>query len=55
MKKIEDNTLVFIVDVKTNKQQVMKKLWTLMWPRSTPLTDPMERKHMSDWLLTIML
>nr|KAF6274937.1 hypothetical protein mMyoMyo1_010348 [Myotis myotis] len=40
MKKIEDSkTLVFIVDVQAKKHQIkqaVKKLMTLMWPRSTP-------------------
>ena len=40
MKKIENNSpLVFTVDVKANKHQIkqaVKKLVTLMWPKSTP-------------------
>ncbi|XP_042637987.1 60S ribosomal protein L23a-like [Orycteropus afer afer] len=57
MKKIEDNnTLVFIVDVKANKHQIkqsMKKLYETDVAKINSLIGLMERRrHMFDWLLT---
>ena len=60
MKKIEDNsTLVSTVDVKAKKHQI-NRLWrssmTLTWLRSILWSGLMERRrHMFDWLLTMML
>ncbi|KAB0401702.1 hypothetical protein E2I00_018867 [Balaenoptera physalus] len=60
MKKTEDNnTLVFTVDVKANKHQIkqaVKKLCDADVAKVNTLIRPMERRrHMFDWLLTMML
>ena len=56
MKKIEDNnTLVFIVDVKANKHQIKqaeKKLYDIDVAKVSTLMA--RRRHMFDWLLTMM-
>ncbi|MBZ3869793.1 60S ribosomal protein L23a [Sciurus carolinensis] len=55
MKKIEDNTLVFIVDVKANKHQIKqagKKLYdTDMAKVNTLIRPDGEKKAQLDWLL----
>lgn len=60
MKKIEaNNTLVFIVDVKATKHQIKqagKKLYDIDVAMVSTLIRPDgERRHVSDWLLTMML
>ena len=60
MKKIEDNnTLVFIVDVKANKHQIkqaVKKLYDIDVAKVNTLIRPDgRRRHMFDWLQTMML
>merc|ERR1712108_76571 len=60
MKKIEDNnTLVFIVDVKSNKHQIksaVKKLYRSRLSKSTPSSDPTARRRLtSDWPPTTTL
>ncbi|KAH0517753.1 60S ribosomal protein L23a [Microtus ochrogaster] len=44
MKKIEDNTLVFIVDVKTNKHQTVKKLYDIDVAKVNTLIRPDREK-----------
>ncbi|XP_032273500.1 60S ribosomal protein L23a-like [Phoca vitulina] len=51
MKKIEDNnTLVFIVDVKPNKHQVKQAVKELTAKVNTLIRPDGERRHMFDWL-----
>ncbi|VFV33515.1 60s ribosomal protein l23a-like [Lynx pardinus] len=61
MKKIEDNnTLVFIVGVKTNKSQIrqaVQKLCDIDMANVNTLIRPngKKKRHMFNWLLTMVL
>ncbi|CAO2612856.1 60S ribosomal protein L23a [Lemmus lemmus] len=58
MKKIEDNTLVFIVDIRANKHQIkqaVKKLYDIDVAKVNTLIRPDVEKKAYVWWLPIML